>query len=110
MHTAKRPEPEIPEEIHSPDYAHYLPEPIQRFTTKGVYDTDDHQHLSFIQGGGHGGSHPHLVHEFISSLINKREPFPNAKQSPISLVWEYLHMSPPCRGGKQLKLPDFTFV
>ena len=45
-----------------------LPEPIQRFTTKGVYD-DEHAHLSFIQGGGHGGSHPHLVHEFVSSII-----------------------------------------
>ncbi|HEX5667201.1 MAG TPA: Gfo/Idh/MocA family oxidoreductase, partial [Chitinophagaceae bacterium] len=46
VHTAKKPEPEIPEEVHSPDYAHLLPEAIQRFTTKGVYDTDEHQHLS----------------------------------------------------------------
>ncbi len=26
------------------------------------------QHLSFTQGGGHGGSHPHLAHEFLSAL------------------------------------------
>ncbi|MFN7279485.1 MAG: Gfo/Idh/MocA family protein, partial [bacterium] len=39
VHTAKKPEPEIPEEVHSPDYAHLLPAPIQRYTTKGVYDT-----------------------------------------------------------------------
>ena len=26
------------------------------FTTVGVYDSDDNQHLSFIQGVGHGGT------------------------------------------------------
>ncbi len=26
----------------------------------------DAEHLSFIQGGGHGGSHPHLVNEFVT--------------------------------------------
>jgi hypothetical protein len=46
-----------------------------------VYDLDDNSHLSFVQGGGHGGSHPHLAHEFISALIEDREPFPNAWQS-----------------------------
>lgn len=109
VHTAKKPEPEIPEEVHSPDYAHYLPEPIQRFTTKGVYDTDDHQHLSFTQGAGHGGSHPHLVHEFVDSLVKKREPFPNAKQSAnITCVGILAHESA-LQGGKQISLPDFTF-
>ena len=29
LHTAKKPEPEIPERIKVPDYAHLLPEPIQ---------------------------------------------------------------------------------
>jgi hypothetical protein len=108
MHTGKRPEPEIPEEVHSPDYAHLLPEAIQRFTTKGVYDTDDHQHLSFIQGAGHGGSHPHLVHEFVSSLANEREPFPNARQSAnITCVGILAHESA-MQGGKQIYLPEFT--
>src|SRR5687768_14455073 len=62
LHTAKRPEPEIAETIEVPDFASRLPEPIQRFTTRGVYD-DEETHLSFTQGAGHGGSHPHLVHE-----------------------------------------------
>jgi predicted dehydrogenase len=108
VHTAKKPEPEIPEEVHSPDYAHLLPEAIQRFTTKGVYDTDDHQHLSFIQGAGHGGSHPHLVHEFISALVEKREPFPNARQSAnITCVGILAHESA-LQGGKRIHLPEFT--
>ncbi|MBX3252746.1 MAG: Gfo/Idh/MocA family oxidoreductase [Chitinophagaceae bacterium] len=110
LHTAKKPEPEIPEEVESPDYAHLLPEPIQPFTTGGVYDADDHQHLSFTQGAGHGGSHPHLVHEFISALVNKREPFPNAKQSAnITCVGILAHESAQ-KGGAIIKLPDFTLA
>lgn len=108
VHTAKRPEPEIPEEMRSPDYAHLLPESIQRFTTGGVYDTDEHQHLSFTQGAGHGGSHPHLVHEFLSALVEKREPFPNARQSAnITCVGILAHESAK-KGGELIRLPEFT--
>jgi predicted dehydrogenase len=109
VHTAKKPEPEIPEAVHCPDYAHLLPVPIQRFTTKGVYDSDDHQHLSFIQGAGHGGSHPHLVHEFVSALKDKRDPFPNARQSAnITCVGILAHESA-LQGGKVIPLPEFTY-
>lgn len=108
VHTAKKPEPEIPEEVESPDYAHLLPGPIQHFTTKGVYDTEEHQHLSFTQGAGHGGSHPHLVHEFVSSLANDREPFPNARQSAnITCVGILAHESA-LKGGEIIRLPEFT--
>lgn len=110
VHTAKKPEPEIPEEVESPDYAHLLPEPIQPFTTGGVYDAGEHQHLSFTQGAGHGGSHPHLVHEFISSLVDKREPFPNGRQSAnITCVGILAHESAQ-QGGAIIKLPDFTLA
>jgi predicted dehydrogenase len=109
VHTAKKSEPEIPSAVHCPDYAHLLPQPIQGFTTKGVYDTDDHQHLSFIQGAGHGGSHPHLVHEFVSALKDKREPFPNARQSAnITCVGILAHESA-LQGGQVINLPEFTF-
>lgn len=108
VHTAKKPEPEIPSPVHCPDYAHLLPQPIQGFTTKGVYDTDDHQHLSFTQGAGHGGSHPHLVHEFVSALYDKRDPFPNARQSAnITCVGILAHESA-LQGGQVIPLPSFT--
>jgi predicted dehydrogenase len=108
VHTAKKPEPEIPQEVESPDYAHYLPEEIQRFTTKGVYDTDDNQHLSFTQGAGHGGSHPHLVHQFVDALVKGTEPYPNAIQSAnITCVGILAHESA-LQGGIKINLPDFT--
>ncbi|MBI4877154.1 MAG: Gfo/Idh/MocA family oxidoreductase [Acidobacteria bacterium] len=97
---------ERPERIQVPDYAHLLPEPIRRFTTRGVYD-DEHAHLSFIQGGGHGGSHPHLVHEFVSSVIEGRSSFPDVYQS---VNWTCAgicaHESAMC-GGEMVRLPDF---
>jgi predicted dehydrogenase len=75
------PEPEIPQRVQVPDYARLLPEPIRRFTTKGVYNTEDEAHLSFIQGGGHGGSHPHLVHAFLSAVRGERPALPDAETS-----------------------------
>ena len=108
VHTAKKPEPEIPEEVESPDFAKLLPEEIQRFTTQGVYDTDDNQHLSFTQGAGHGGSHPHLVHVFVDALVKGTSPYPNAKQSAnITCVGILAHESA-LKGGEIIKLPEFT--
>jgi hypothetical protein len=85
-----------------------LPEEIKRFTTKGVYDSDEHQHLSFTQGAGHGGSHPHLVHEFVNALVNNSQPYPNARQSAnITCVGILAHESA-LKGGEILKMPGFT--
>ncbi len=109
VHTAKKPEPEIPEKVQCPDYAHLLPEPIQHFTTGGVYNEDDHQHLSFTQGGGHGGSHPHLVHEFVSALVENRSPYPNAQQSANMTCVGILAHESALKGGEIIRLPEFTF-
>ncbi|MDL2206630.1 Gfo/Idh/MocA family oxidoreductase, partial [Eubacteriales bacterium OttesenSCG-928-N13] len=57
--------------IEVPDYAHLLPKEIAGFTTATVYNNEN-THLSFKQGGGHGGSHPHLVHEFVRSILEER--------------------------------------
>jgi len=108
MHRAKLPEPKIPREVKTPDFAKRLPKGIQRFTTKGVYDLAKKTHLSFTQGAGHGGSHPHLVHEFLSARIEGRDPFPNAKQSAnCTCVGLCAHESA-LKGGTIVKLPGFT--
>jgi predicted dehydrogenase len=108
LHTAKLPEPEIPRRVPVPDFAHLLPEPIRRFTTGGVYDAGEHQHLSFTQGGGHGGSHPHLVHEFISALVEGRDPYPNARQSANWTCTGLLAHESALAGGTILKLPEWS--
>ena len=108
LHTAKKPEAEIPERVCCPDYADRLPESIRKYTEEGVYDGDGKEHLSFMQGSGHGGSHPHLAHEFITALIEKRAPYPNAAESAnISCVGILAHESA-MQGGKLMDLPLFT--
>ncbi|MFM7115738.1 MAG: gfo/Idh/MocA family oxidoreductase, partial [Planctomycetota bacterium] len=104
LHTAKKPEPEIPSLIDVPDFAHLLPEPIRKFT-QSIQDAD---HLSFIQGGGHGGSHPHMVHEFVSALKQNRDPWPNAVTSANwTCVGICAHESA-LKGGQIVHLPGFT--
>jgi hypothetical protein len=107
IHTAKKEEHEIPERVTVPDFAHLLPEGIQQFTTKGVYDVAENTHLSFTQGAGHGGSHPHLAHEFIMALIEDRDPFPNAWESANWTSVGILAHESAMKGGKILRLPDF---
>ena len=108
IHTAKKPEPEIAEKIKVPDYAHLLPEQIRRFTMP--QEIHDAKHLSFIQGGGHGGSHPHLVNEFVSALQNDRDPWPNATRSANwTCVGICAHQSAE-KGGEIVRLPKFTLA
>jgi len=110
LHRAKLPEPKIPKPVKAPDFAKLLPRPIRQFTTQGVYDLGKKTHLSFTQGSGHGGSHPHLAHEFIMSLIEDRDPLPNARQSANwTCVGLCAHESA-LAGGKIVKLPAFTLV
>jgi predicted dehydrogenase len=106
LHTAKRPEPEIAGRVEIPDFAHLLPAEIQPFT-RSIVDVD---HLSFLQGSGHGGSHPHLVHEFVSAVKAKRDPWPNA---PTSANWTcvgILAHESAVHGGEIRWLPEFTFA
>ena len=104
LHVAKRPEPEIPEKVEVPDYAHRLPEAVQKFTQS----IEDDRHLSFVQGGGHGGSHPHMVHEFASAVVEDRDPWPNAKTAANwTCVGICAHQSA-AQGGQIVPLPEFT--
>ncbi|MFT5490135.1 MAG: putative dehydrogenase [Limisphaerales bacterium] len=106
LHVAKRPEPEIPEKVEVPDYAHLLPEPIRKFTQS----IEDDDHLSFLQGAGHGGSHPHMVNEFLNALAEDRDPRPNAATSANwTCVGICAHESAE-QGGKIVNLPEFTLA
>ncbi len=106
VHTAKRPEPEIAQTVDVPDFAHLLPEPIRVFTRS----IQDAEHLSFLQGSGHGGSHPHLVNEFIRALVDDRDPWPNAVTSANWTCVGILAHESATRGGEIVRLPEFTLA
>ncbi|MGC0252521.1 Gfo/Idh/MocA family protein [Pseudactinotalea sp. Z1748] len=98
---------EDPEPIQIPDFSGRLPAQIAGFTTQGVYD-DDNEHLSFIQGGGHGGSHPHLAHEFVRSIVEER---PSAIDAVTAANWTSVgicaHQSA-MADGERVHIPDFS--
>jgi predicted dehydrogenase len=99
------PEPEIPKKVKVPDYAHLLPEPIRRFTQPAAIQ--DAEHLSFLQGGGHGGSHPHLVHAFLSAVNGDRPALPDAATSANwTMVGLCAHESA-LKGGEKVVIPMF---
>jgi predicted dehydrogenase len=63
------------ERVQMPNFHERLPEEIKRFTVGGNYDPLNPQDsLMRGAGGGHHGSHPHLVHEFITSILDDRQP------------------------------------
>ena len=108
VHTAGKPEPEIPELRQCPDFSSRLPNEIARFTQTGVYDDGDNEHLSFTQGSGHGGSHPHLIHQFVTLLCGQKDAYPNTRESAnITCVGILAHESA-MAGGVLKHLPDFT--
>jgi predicted dehydrogenase len=110
IHTKSTPqkplqEPEIPKRVKVPDYASRLPEPIRKFTLPA--EIQDAEHLSFLQGGGHGGSHPHLAHNFLMAVLGKQPALPDA---PTSANWTAVgicaHESA-MKGGERVKIPEF---
>jgi predicted dehydrogenase len=105
--TPERPlnEPEIPQRVTVPDFAHLLPEPIRRFTQPA--QIVDAEHLSFLQGGGHGGSHPHLAHNFLMAVLGEKPAFPDAGVSATwTLVGICAHESA-LKGGERVVIPHF---
>ena len=127
LHTAKKAQAEVAERVKVPDYAHLLPEEIRPFTTKTFLELDEYRHLSSSEGAdpdgthshlvtdpgsleGHGGSHPHLAHEFVSALLEDRDPFPNAVQSANYTCVGILAHESAMKGGERIPLPEFTLL
>ena len=94
--------------IEIPDYADRLPEPIRRFTQR--HNVVDKNHQSFKQGGGHGGSHPHLVHEFVRSIVEQRKArIDEVTAANWTAAGICAHASA-LQGGACVTVPDFAAV
>jgi predicted dehydrogenase len=101
LHMRGLPEPQIPRRVEVPDFAGRLPEPIRKFTG-AIHDAT---HLSFLQGAGHGGSHPHLAHNFLMAVLGKQPAFPDAATSANwTMVGICAHESA-MAGGKRVEIP-----
>jgi predicted dehydrogenase len=92
--------------VDVPDRQDLLPAEIRRFTRRGVYD-EANLHQSFLQGGGHGGSHPHLVHEFVSSIHEDRAPAINAVTAANWTAAGICAHESAMNGGVLVEIPRF---
>ena len=98
------------ETVELPNYHYHLPESIQKYTI-GANDYDPlnpQDSLKKGAGGGHHGSHPHLVHEFISSVIEGRKPFiDEALGGNITAAGICAHESA-MKNGEAVEVPVFS--
>jgi hypothetical protein len=103
LHMRGLAEPQIPRRVKVPDFAGRLPEGIRKFTG-AIHDAT---HLSFLQGAGHGGSHPHLAHNFLMAVLGTQPAFPDA---PTSANWTLVgicaHESA-MKGGERVAIPMY---
>lgn len=94
----ERPEP--------PDRADLLPPSIGRYTRSFAYGKDEHG-VAFQQGGGHHGSHPHLVHEFVRSIVEQRPPSIDAVTAANWTVAGLCAHESALAGGREVVIPAY---
>jgi predicted dehydrogenase len=95
------------ERVYVPDYGHRLPPEIAGFTGAVKLDARG-EHPSVMHGGGHGGSHPHLVHEFLRSILERRAPaIDEIKAAHWTAPGICAHESA-LRGGVTVDIPSFA--
>lgn len=95
-------------QVEMPNFHQTLPKPLQRFTVGGNFDPLNPQD-SLVKGagGGHHGSHPHLVHEFVSSIIENRKPWiDEVLGGNITAAGICAHESA-MRNGESVIVPEF---
>jgi predicted dehydrogenase len=88
------------------NHGYLLPPPIAQYTVRAKYYDETNPQLFTEEGGGHGGSHPHLVHEFIRSIVERRKPWINESiAANITAAGICAHESA-MDHGKEVVLPD----
>ena len=63
--------------------------------------------LHEFAGGGHEGSHPHLVHEFVSSIAEGRQPYIHARRAANWCAPGICAHESAMKNGEKVKIPAF---
>lgn len=92
--------------VSVPDAEKLLPKETSIFTRREKIQ--DESHVSFIQGAGHGGSHPHMVEEFLRAIKEGKD---SAIDAVTAAYWTgagiCAHESA-MKGGEKVLIPDFS--
>ena len=97
---------EVAHRVVPPDVFDGIPESIRKYARPE--EIADPNQPSFIQGSGHGGSHPHLVHEFVSALIEDREPAVDVLRSAYFTAAGICSHTSAMQDGQRVYVPDFS--
>jgi len=62
---------------------------------------------SLREVGGHGGSHSHIIHEFVSACLQHRQPAVDVYQAAAIAACGIVGFQSAQRSGELLKIPDF---
>lgn len=103
---ARRGRPTTVERVAAPDRGDLLPAEIARFTVRGKYD-DTNPQKAFETGGGHHGSHPHLVHEFVRSIVERRKPWIDEIRAANWTAAGISAHESALGGGRSVEIPSF---
>ena len=99
----------VVKETPMPNYHRRLPETLQKYTIdpKNFDPQNPQASLEEGRGGGHHGSHPHLVHEFVMSILEERKPWIDENLGGnITAAGICAHESA-MQGGKLIEIPEF---
>lgn len=98
----------IVENVKMPNFYKNLPESLWRFTVGGDFDPlNPQESLKDGAGGGHHGSHPHLVNEFVMSIVENRKPWIDENMGAnITAAGICAHMSA-MKDGEVVEIPKF---
>jgi hypothetical protein len=64
-------------------------------------------HQSILQGGGHHGSHPHMVHEFVRSIVEGRRAAIDSRTAANWTAAGICAHESAMRGGENVTIPEF---
>ena len=91
--------------IDGPDTDDLLIPELAHFTKREK--VADQKHVSFLQGAGHGGSHPHLVQEFVAAIVEGRNSAIDAETAANYTCAGICAHESAMNHGKRINLPDF---
>ena len=60
-----------------------------------------------VRGGGHGGSHGHLMNEFVTAIIEDRKPLVDVAQALNMTVAGIVAHHSALRDGELMKIPQY---
>jgi predicted dehydrogenase len=94
-------------DVEAPDRADLLPPEIAGFTRPSRITPGPG--LAPVQvGAGHGGSHPHLVHEWLTSIQAGRPPLVDARTAAAWTAPGICAHSSALAGGALTEVPDYA--